>query len=774
MQLIDCGMSGNPAASADRSWDSLGLPARWSQVAEILSGNARPRLAQIKALGEARILETRRHAIISAPTNAGKSLIGTMALLDAVSRGGRAILLEPLRALARERADELRSLQSRLGECLGLALDVTLTTGDYRLADERFSDPPPAGGQIVVATPERFEVILRVPAFREWVNSITAVCVDEAHLISSPRRGPTVEYLITSLLCQPQTPRLVLLSASLGRVEEAQQWLDPCDVVAVQERYPALHKSLAVLEVQEDVEVAIAGIAESALSEADNAVLIFVYQTRSAETLARALSDRLSGRAGAMGVLAYHAQMSTAQRESVRQAFLADDCRCVVTTTALAMGMNLPATHVIIRDVTFPGEGRLPVTDLLQMMGRAGRGDRVGHAVAMLRPNDPWNAEELARQLKEEPLPELHSSFVLRTGRSRRAGDHSEIISIATLVAAQLARFENGITEEGLRTFFSRSLAGKDLATHVAGALAWLSDPSRLLAFRGDEGQYQLTALGIAATRSALPLAIAAGVGQLFRDMLQCDASDAWLADWAPLDHLIVLECLFDAPPNLRRFSQALADAVDAWMESQTADHSVTYRQWIRGERSGSKADQLLGSLGLAMASDAARQHAYLAAFRSIMMFERGRGVSIGDIERRWGLKNLAGIEEQWRDRQLWLLSSLSRILETRCFYYCLKECCDATFERIRRVTTIFRTMQIQTFGLQEHLKYCSPLGGVLRSMRRSRGVRIGTATIRRLEASGITSLATLGKLSVEQLVELGLRRTSAIAIRDYFRQRMQ
>lgn len=774
MRVIDCGISGSATPLNRANWNSLGLSAKWKKVVGVFAADSEPLPIQLKALGPSRVLESRRNLIISAPTNAGKSLVGHLVLLDALQHGGRVVLLEPLRALARERADELQSLQESLGQILGLDLRVTVTTGDYRLTDEHFTDPPPSAGQIIVATPERFDVILRIPEYREWVSSIAAVCVDEAHLISSPHRGPVLEYLITSLLCLPRPPRLVLLSASMGEVDQAQQWLSPCDVIAVKQRHPPLHKSVIELEVDEDIETVIVEIAKSALADPGNSVLIFVYQTRSAEFLARSLGKHLVGSAGPTGALAYHAQMNAAQRELVSKAFRAGECRCVVTTTALGMGVNLPATHVVVRDVTFPGEGRLPVTDILQMMGRAGRGSRVGHAVALVRPNDPWNADELSQQLKEEPLPALRSAFAVHSTKNGGFDPSPQISSVANLVAAQLARQDAGINEEDLRSFFSRSLGGGELTSFIGNALSWLTDPSRLLAFRNGDDQYQPTALGIAATRSTLPLPMAAGAGQLIRDILQLDASDAWLTQWTPLDHLILLESLADRAPTLRRFSKAMVEQVDSWMESQIGNQSVIYREWIRGEESASKADQFLGSLGFVMATDVARQHSYLATFRAIVLYERGRGASITDLERRWTVKNLGGLEEQWRDRLLWLVSAFARILETRCFYYCLKEHCGADLERIRRVTRIFRNMQLQLFSLQEHLKYCSPLGGILRSIRRSQHARIGPATIRRLETAGITTFTSLAQLTTDQLKRLGVRRDAAQALRAYVRRRSQ
>ena len=80
---------------------------KWSQ--SLLAGRAlRP--LQEKALGEARIFEERAHLIIDAPTNSGKSLIGDLALIEALRRGEGAILISPFRALAREQLQRLSRL----------------------------------------------------------------------------------------------------------------------------------------------------------------------------------------------------------------------------------------------------------------------------------------------------------------------------------------------------------------------------------------------------------------------------------------------------------------------------------------------------------------------------------------------------------------------------------------------------------------------------------------------------------------------------------------
>jgi len=73
-------------------------------------------------------------------------------LLDAVRRGRRAILLEPLRAIAREKADELEAVAPVLSATLGCCISVRISTGDYRI--DRIpaaADPPPAATYTVEA-----------------------------------------------------------------------------------------------------------------------------------------------------------------------------------------------------------------------------------------------------------------------------------------------------------------------------------------------------------------------------------------------------------------------------------------------------------------------------------------------------------------------------------------------------------------------------------------------------------------------------------------------
>jgi hypothetical protein len=252
------------------------------------------------------------------------------------------------------------------------------------------------------------------------------------------------------------------------------------------------------------------------------------------------------------------------------------------------------------------------------------------------------------------------------------------------------------------------------------------------------------------------------------------------LRSWELLDHLILVDLLLESPrpPDLRRYSADLAARVEGWME--TAEHkSVLFTTWIGGTTSTSRAEEVIGSLGIdhPTGAEKCRRRAYIATFRAMMLHEMGQGRPLPELSRQWDLKNLDGQQERWRDATLWVLSGLAQILTVPCFFYHLKEHCQADDNRVHRISRLFQRMKAQTHQLQEMLKYCSPLGPVarrIREMTKGNGRSIGAQTLRKLEETGITDLPQLAQLSVDDLKQRGIRQPYANIIRSYVRRRMQ
>jgi helicase len=764
--------------------ESTQLDQDWQRAlgAMVPGGTLRP--VQVEALVKVGILSSRRNLVVSAPTNSGKSLIGDLALYQAVRNARRAILIEPLRALAQEKASDLRETISRIP--LGFFNEVpkvVLSTGDQRLELEAFTDPPPESGEIIVTTPERLDSIMRNPETIGWVSSIGALVVDEAHLIGSFNRGPTLELVIASIMANDVPPRIILLSATIGEPERLQNWLTPCDLIVQIERHPPLVSEIIALEDGEEADVFLVDEIRAILSERETAVLVFVYQRNSCKRLSGLLNNTLKDISATAVADAYHSGMSAAEKVEVRQRFADGQVRCVVTTTALALGVNLPATHVLLRDPTFHGVGRVETDTIIQVLGRAGRGNREGKGVVIVRPNDRWDPTELATALSENRIPAIKSAFEVGFAGDRSTEfDQKAIQSASTVAAAVLVRAgDDGMSLERIGSVLSSTFAGETLVKMLPDALRWLEGGDQALAFENESNSHQLTVLGKRAVRSSLPLPYAASLGRLVRDILSFDENDQYLAQWTGFDHLVIGCLLSDRTPSLRRYSAALADQIDGWHETQEMSaKSLVFREWIVGREDASRADELMGSLGIDVGDgkDAGRKKAYVAMFHAILLEERARGTVPADLARRWKVSDLEGIEEAWRDTVIWLLSGHAQLFELRCFYHQLLEGCDADLARIRRAKRILRKIRRLALESQGKLQYCSPLGPMLLGIRNylkdHGGQVVGAGTIRRLEEHGITSIASLLTLGVEDLMSMGIRRDFARQIKGYVRRQMR
>lgn len=775
MRILEAGQFGE-TSSEDVSWESLQLNSVWLPIINKIAPGSKPHDIQIKALRDCQMLESRRNMIVSGPTNSGKSLLGYLAIFAGLKKGRRALLVEPFRALAQEKFDELSALLPKLASKLDDPPGIEISTGDYRLNGESMMADPPQTGEIVIATPERIDAIMRNPDFDDWISSFGVICIDEAHLISDQKRGPTLEGVITRFLCEKAPPRLVLLSATIGGCQTLKEWLQPCDVAYSAKRHPVLQQQIAVLEDGEVADEAVISLLQRALIDIENSVLIFVYRTNDAENLAAKITKAISKNIEGEGVPAefYHSKMPAENKTRVKNSYLSGEVRCLVSTTALGAGVNFPATHVIIRDLTFGRDGALPLTDMVQMMGRAGRGQREGKSCVILKPKDIWKETELLEGLKNPKLPELKSALLQNISDSRLSDENLKVLETAKLVLGRIVRRDHESFDE-LMEFFENSLGGNAIKDDLFMGFKWLLDPQRILAWSNEHG-IGATTLGKAVAKTGLPLEVGTGFASLIRDIISCDPDDEIISRWKPLDTLIVLEMINPREKGLKRYSKKIPEQVDAWIE-QNHSKPVLFTEWIRGSVGASKAEEILGSLCIEIEakgdySEATRKYAYLATMRAIIIYQLGHGALIKDVERRWGIKNLDGVSERWRDHLLWQITGIPELLEIPCFYYFLCNDCRADDERIKRIKKHFNNMSLGAFKLLGLLRFCSPLGPLFRDIEAAKA-GVGIKTKEKLEAAGLTSFQKINKVPVETLYEIGIRRDIANKLKNYITRRL-
>ena len=149
--------------------------------------------------------------LVCAPTASGKTLVASMAIATLLSKGGKAIYLVPLKALANEKYKEYQRLLERT------EYKVALSVGDI---DSESAYLNRYG--LLILTTEKLDSLLRHKV--SWLPDVKLVIADEIHLLNDPSRGPTLEVILT-LLRSIIKPQLIGLSATIGNPEQLAQWL---------------------------------------------------------------------------------------------------------------------------------------------------------------------------------------------------------------------------------------------------------------------------------------------------------------------------------------------------------------------------------------------------------------------------------------------------------------------------------------------------------------------------------------------------------------------
>ncbi|RZN33260.1 MAG: ATP-dependent DNA helicase [Methanosarcinales archaeon] len=154
----------------------------------------------------------RKNILAAIPTASGKTLLAELAMLSAIGSGGKALYIVPLRALASEKYE-------RFKEFGDLGIRVGISSGDLDSRDEYLGD-----NDIIVATSEKADSLLRNET--QWMYDLTAVVIDEVHLLDSPDRGPTLEVTIARMRRINPYIHIIALSATVGNAQAIADWLD--------------------------------------------------------------------------------------------------------------------------------------------------------------------------------------------------------------------------------------------------------------------------------------------------------------------------------------------------------------------------------------------------------------------------------------------------------------------------------------------------------------------------------------------------------------------
>lgn len=248
-------------------------------------------------------LETDENMLLCAPTGAGKTNVALLTMMREIGKhinddgtinvdDFKIIYVAPMRSLVQE-------MVGNFGKRLAsYNIVVSELTGDHQLSREQI-----AATQIIVCTPEKWDIITRKGGEKTYTQLVRLVIIDEIHLLHD-ERGPILESIVARTIRNIETTqedvRLVGLSATLPNYQDVATFLrvkpdkglfhfdNSFRPVALQQQYIGITEKKAVKRFQIMSMIVYEKIMEKA---GRHQVLVFVHSRKETGKTARAIRD---------------------------------------------------------------------------------------------------------------------------------------------------------------------------------------------------------------------------------------------------------------------------------------------------------------------------------------------------------------------------------------------------------------------------------------------------------------------------------------------------
>ncbi|CAH2054677.1 unnamed protein product, partial [Iphiclides podalirius] len=357
------------------------------------------------------LYHTDSNVLLGAPTGSGKTIVAEVAMFRVFNQypGCKVVYIAPLKALVKERVKDWKvRLQERLGK------NVVELTGDVS-PDIRAI----RSSHVIVTTPEKWDGISRSWQTRNYVRDVALVVIDEIHLLGEDR-GPVLEVIVSRTnFIESHTSRrlrIIGLSTALANAKDLANWLNigelglynfrpsvrPVPLEVHISGHAGRHYCPRMMTMNKPTFQAIR--THSPCSPA----LVFVSSRRQTRLTALDLIAYLAAEDNPKQWLHMKESEMEQDRTTVEELFVNQKIQVLICTATLAWGVNFPAHLVVIKGTEyFDGKQKryvdMPITDVLQMMGRAGRPQFDNEGVAVVLVHD--QKKNFYKKFLYEPFP---------------------------------------------------------------------------------------------------------------------------------------------------------------------------------------------------------------------------------------------------------------------------------------------------------------------------------------------------------------------------------
>ncbi|KAL3188028.1 hypothetical protein MRX96_004263 [Rhipicephalus microplus] len=359
------------------------------------------------------LYHTDHNVLLGAPTGSGKTIAAEIAMFRSfnIYPGSKIVYIAPLKALVRERIEDLEdSARGEAGKARGRA--------------DRGRAGTPGG----------------------YVQQVSLIIIDEIHLLGEGR-GPVLEVIVSRAnyisSYTSRKVRIIGLSTALANARDLADWLGigepavrPVPLEVHVSGFPGKHYCPRMALMNKPTYRAIQQ------HSPDKPVLIFVSSRRQTrltaldliaflaaednprqwlhmpdhkmDSVIQGVHDQNLKLALAFGIGLHHAGLQEKDRRIVEELFVNQRIQVLIATATLAWGVNFPAHLVVVKGTEYYDAKAsryvdFPITDVLQMIGRAGRPQFDDQGVAVVLVHDL--KKKFYNKFLYEPFP-VESSLI--------------------------------------------------------------------------------------------------------------------------------------------------------------------------------------------------------------------------------------------------------------------------------------------------------------------------------------------------------------------------
>ena len=330
--------------------------------------------------------------LISSPDSLGRKFIGEIAAVKGAVEKKKVVYLVPLKSIAEEKYFDFRGKYEPFG------IDTVFSTREYGEYDLKIH----AGEfEIAVIVCEKMSQLMLENPF--LLRSVSILIIDDLHEVGDPCKSPGLDVTLTGIVTSLHHPQIIGLSAVLVNADSVARWLG-ADLLShnrlpVELQRSAIYKAafqyrihnsfekkteiLTGMASDDSADILLANILH--LIEKGDQILIILHSRIDTMVFAHILSDRINFPCASgtlkdlypleetclqkglrhclrKSIAFLHEDLSREERNVVERYARKGKIKVIFCTAAMAEGMNLPATTIVLHTHKRESDGNNRVT----------------------------------------------------------------------------------------------------------------------------------------------------------------------------------------------------------------------------------------------------------------------------------------------------------------------------------------------------------------------------------------------------------------------------